>query len=65
MMISWNKGLSHSLALDEGSTFTTQDTVLLQPDANIGPVSVVMSTKVQQIASGQDGVIDTDATSGT
>ena len=51
--------------LDEGSTFTTQDTVLLQPDANIGPVSVVMSTKVQQIASGQDGVIDTDATSGT
>lgn len=51
--------------LDKDREFSTQETVLLQPDANIRPVSVVMSTKVQQIASGQHGVADTDATSGT
>ena len=50
--------------LDKDRKFSTEETVLLQPDANIGPISVVMSTKVQQIASGQDGVTDTDASSG-
>ncbi len=50
--------------LDEGRKFSTQETVLLQHDANIRPVSVVMSTKVQQIASGQDGLTDSDASSG-
>ena len=51
--------------LDRDREFSTQETVLLQPDANIGPVSVVMSTKIQQVASGQHGVADIDATSGT
>ena len=59
-----NKGLVIP-RLDKDRKFSTQETVLLQPDANIAPVSVVMSTKVQQIASGQHGVADTDATSGT
>ena len=58
-----NKGLVIP-RLDKGRKFSTQETVLLQHDANIRPVSVVMSTKVQQIASGQDGVTDTDASSG-
>ena len=51
--------------LDKDREFSTQETMLLQPDANIRPVSVVMSTEVQQIASGQHGIADTDATSGT
>ena len=50
--------------LDEGKNFAGQETVLLQHDPEIGPVSVVMSATVQQIASTRDGVVDVSASSG-
>ena len=58
-----NKGLVIP-RLDEGSSFAGQETVLLQHDPEIRPVSVVMSATVQQITSGQGGVIETGASAG-
>ncbi len=59
-----NKGLVIP-RLDEGKSFAGQETVPLQFDPNIRPVSVVMSATVQQISSGQDGVVETGASAGT
>ncbi len=50
--------------LGEGKTFAGQETVALQHDPAIGPVSVVMSATVQQITSGQGGVVETGASAG-
>ncbi len=58
-----NKGLVIP-RLDEGKDFAGQETVLLQHDPEIGPVSVVMSATVQQIASGQSGIVETSASAG-
>lgn len=58
-----NKGLVIP-RLDEGKNFAGQETVLLHHDPEIGPVSVVMSATVQQIASTRDGVVDASASSG-
>ena len=58
-----NKGLVIP-RLDEGSSFAGQETVLLQHDPEIHPVSVVMSATVQQITSGQGGVVATGASTG-
>lgn len=59
-----NKGLVIP-RLDEGTSFAVQETVLLQLDKDIEPVSLVMSTQVQLIASGQNGVTDSGASAGT
>ena len=58
-----NKGLVIP-RLDEGKKFSGQETVLLQHDANVKPVSVVMSATVQQIESRRNGFADTGASSG-
>ena len=50
--------------LDEDSSFAGQETVLLQNDPGIRPVSVVMSATVQQISSGYGGVVETGASAG-
>ena len=51
--------------LDEGRRFAHEETVLLHHQEFDRPVSVEMSTTVQEIASAQSGVTDVDATSGT
>lgn len=51
--------------LDEGKMFSSQETVLLQHDAEVRPVSVVVSATVQQIQSGRNGLAATDASSGS
>ena len=58
-----NKGLVIP-RLDEGKRFAGQETVLLQYDAEVTPVSVTMSATIQQIESGADGIANTGATSG-
>ena len=58
-----NKGLVIP-RLDEGKSFASQEAVLFQQDCGIRPVSVVMSATVDQIASGEDGVSETGASSG-
>ena len=58
-----NKGLVIP-RLDGGRDFASEETVLLKHDAQIRPVSVVMSSTVQQVNSGQGGVTDTSAISG-
>ena len=50
--------------LDEGKRFSSQETVLLQNEDTVGPVSVVMSATVQQMESGRAGVVATRASSG-
>lgn len=50
--------------VDEGKSFPLQETVLLKFDSDIKPISVVMSTTVQQISSGQGSVTDSGASSG-
>ena len=50
--------------LDKGKRFSSQETVLLERDSNVGPVSVVMSATVEQIESGQDGLATSGASSG-
>ena len=59
-----NKGLVIP-RLDEGRRFPVHETVLFQHDDSLEPISVVMSTQVQLIASGQDGVTDSGASAGT
>lgn len=51
-----NKGLVIP-RLGEGKSFAKQETVLFQQDCNVRPVSVVMSATVDQMASGEDGVV--------
>ena len=58
-----NKGLVIP-RLDDGKVFSGQETVLLEHDSNVGPVSVVMSATVQQIESGPDGLATSGARSG-
>ena len=58
-----NKGLVIP-RLDEGKRFSNQEIVLLKPDGEVGQVNVVMSTTVQQIESGRDGLATTDASMG-
>ena len=58
-----NKGLVIP-RLDAGKRFAGQETVLLQYDAEVTPVSVTMSATIQQIESGADGIANTGATSG-
>ena len=50
--------------LDEGKRFTDQETVLLQYEAELGPVSIAMSPTVQQIESGTYGIANTSAKTG-
>ena len=50
--------------LDEGKRFSTQESVLLQHEATVGTVSIVMSATVQQMESGRNGVVATGASSG-
>ena len=50
--------------LDEGRAFSLEKTVLLQHQVLDRPVSVEMSTTVQQITSAQSGVTDLEATTG-
>ena len=50
--------------LDEGKRFSRQESVLLQHEGTVGPVSIVMSATVQQMESGRDGVVATGASSG-
>ena len=50
--------------LDEDKQFAGHETVLLQCDAEVGPVSIVMSATVQQIESRRDGIANTGASSG-
>ena len=50
--------------LDEGQKFVERETVSLECDTKVPPVSVVMSTRVQQIESGRDGLVGADASSG-
>ena len=38
--------------LDEGKRFSRQESVLLQHEGTVGPVSIVMSATVQQMESG-------------
>ena len=59
-----NKGLVIP-RLEPGKTFAGQETVLLCPEKKFGPVSVTMASTVQQIASVQGRVSETDATSGS
>ncbi len=58
-----NKGLVIP-RLADSQTFSGQETVLLQYDADVRPVSVVMSATVQQIESRRNGFADTGASSG-
>ena len=51
--------------LEGDKTFAGQETVVLRREEGFGPVSVAMAATVQQIASGQGGVSETGATSGT
>ena len=50
--------------LGEGKKFSGQETVLLQHDTDVKPVSVVISATVQQIESRRNGVATTGARSG-
>ena len=50
--------------LDEGKRFAGQETVVLQYEAEVGPVSVAMVATVQQIESGTDGIANAGASSG-
>ena len=50
--------------LDEGRKFANEETVLLKHQEFDRPVSVEMSTTVQEISSAPSGVTDVDATSG-
>ena len=50
--------------LDEGKRFSRQESVLLQHEGTVGPVSIGMSATVQQMESGRDGVVATGASSG-
>ena len=50
--------------LDEGKRFSRQESVLLQHEGMVGPVSIVMSATVQQMESGRDGAVATGASSG-
>lgn len=50
--------------IDEERKFVREETVLLQHQKNMKPVSVEMSTRVQEIASTQSGITDLEATSG-
>ena len=59
-----NKGLVIP-RLETDKTFTGQETVLLRSEEKARPVSVKMAATVQQIASGQGGVSETGATSGS
>ena len=59
-----NKGLVIP-RLEEDKTFAGQETILLRPEEGVRPVSVTMAATVQQIASGQRGVSETGATSGS
>ena len=59
-----NKGLVIP-RLETGTTFAGQETVLLRSEEKVGPVSVTMAATVQQIASGQGGVSESGATSGS
>ena len=58
-----NKGLVIP-RLAEGKRFSGQETVLLELDPKVRPVSVAMSATVQQIESGQKGLATTGASSG-
>ena len=51
--------------LDEGRAFSVEKTVLLQHQRIDTPVSVELSTTVQQIASAPSGIIDLEATTGS
>ena len=50
-----NKGLVIP-RLDDGKNFSEQETVLLQQDDNVGPVSVSLSATVQRLESGREGI---------
>ena len=58
-----NKGLVIP-RLDEGKVFSGQETVLLEHDPEVAPVSVVMSATVQRIESGRGGLDTSGASSG-
>ena len=58
-----NKGLVIP-RLDEGSEFAGHETVLLEYDNAVGPVSVTMSATVQELESGRVGLATSGATSG-
>ncbi len=58
-----NKGLVIP-RLDEGKVFSGQETVLLEYNPELAPVSVAMSATVQQIESGPDGLATAGARSG-
>ena len=50
--------------LDDGEDFQANEVVLLQYDASVSPVSVMMSATVQELASHGNGITDASATSG-
>lgn len=50
--------------LDEGKDFGREETVVLEQGSLAGQVRVEISTTVQEVASGQDGMSDIDASSG-
>ena len=58
-----NKGLVIP-RLDDGKVFSIQETVLLEHDPDLAPVSVVMSATVQRIESGSGGLATAGASSG-
>ena len=58
-----NKGLVIP-RLDDGRVFPVQETVLLEHDPELAPVSVVMSATVQQMESGPSGLATAGASSG-
>ena len=58
-----NKGLVIP-RLDDGRVFPVQETVLLEHDRELAPVSVVTSATVQQIESGPGGLATAGASSG-
>ena len=51
--------------LPDGQEFVRQETVMLQRDSAVTPVSVSMQARVQQLDSRQGGVVATEASSGT
>ena len=59
-----NKGLVIP-RLDEGKRFAGQETVVLQYEAEVGPVSLAMAAAVQQIESGANGIGNAGASSGS
>ena len=50
--------------LNDGEDFQANEVVLLQYDASVSPVSVMMSATVQELASHGSGITDASATSG-